>query len=171
MKLKALALALAVAASAPAMAATFNLGTINSPSLTYFENTFSRNQSFTDTYNFTLGNSALAFGGVLELDLNPFRGINLTSVSLQGASLSSTITDTSPLLFSFGDLLAGSYSLVVSGQVVSGPWFGAGSTTYSGLLGTLRTNVAAPVPEPETFGMLALGLAAIGFVARRRKQK
>ena len=164
MKLKALALALAVAASAPAMAATFNLGTINSPSLTYFENTFSRNQSFTDTYNFTLGNSAVAFGGVLELDLNPFRGINLTSVSLQGASLSSTITDTSPLLFSFGDLLAGSYSLVVSGQV-SGF---IGQTSYSGLLGTLRTNVAAPVPEPETYAMFLAGLGLLGFATRRK---
>lgn len=33
-----------------------------------------------------------------------------------------------------------------------------------------RTSVAAPVPEPETYGMLLAGLGIVGLIARRRKQ-
>lgn len=32
-------------------------------------------------------------------------------------------------------------------------------------------NVAAPVPEPETYAMMLAGLGLLGIVARRRKQK
>jgi hypothetical protein len=28
----------------------------------------------------------------------------------------------------------------------------------------------APVPEPETYGMMLAGLGVLGFLARRRKQ-
>jgi len=31
-------------------------------------------------------------------------------------------------------------------------------------------NITAPVPEPETYALLLAGLAAVGFVARRRRQ-
>jgi hypothetical protein len=30
-------------------------------------------------------------------------------------------------------------------------------------------SIAAAVPEPETYAMMALGLAAVGWVVRRRK--
>ncbi|WP_374592706.1 PEP-CTERM sorting domain-containing protein [Aquabacterium sp.] len=44
----------------------------------------------------------------------------------------------------------------------------AGVSTY----GTLSTNaVFAPVPEPSTYALMGLGLAAVGFVARRRAAK
>lgn len=33
----------------------------------------------------------------------------------------------------------------------------------------LNLEVGAPVPEPETFAMMGLGLALVGFAARRRK--
>jgi hypothetical protein len=29
--------------------------------------------------------------------------------------------------------------------------------------------MAAPVPEPETYGMMLAGLGVLGFLARRRK--
>ena len=29
----------------------------------------------------------------------------------------------------------------------------------------------APIPEPEIYAMMGIGLALMGFVARRRKQK
>ena len=33
------------------------------------------------------------------------------------------------------------------------------------------SDVAAPIPEPETYAMMLAGLALLGVVARRRKQK
>jgi hypothetical protein len=45
------------------------------------------------------------------------------------------------------------------------PFFNLSST---GIL-TYTAATAAPVPEPETYGMLLAGLGMIGFVARRRK--
>lgn len=34
-----------------------------------------------------------------------------------------------------------------------------------------EANIAAPVPEPETYAMMLAGLGLLGFVARRRKQQ
>ncbi|MYM41150.1 PEP-CTERM sorting domain-containing protein [Pseudoduganella sp. CY13W] len=39
---------------------------------------------------------------------------------------------------------------------------GYGHVTY--------TFTAAPVPEPETYGMLLAGLAMLGFIAKRNKR-
>jgi PEP-CTERM motif len=45
------------------------------------------------------------------------------------------------------------------------PYFNLSS---NGIL-TYTASTAAPIPEPETYGMLLAGLGMIGFVARRRK--
>jgi len=59
---------------------------------------------------------------------------------------------------------------------VTGSMFGADLLTFkavgrSDALGTLLDNVSltSAVPEPETYGMLLVGLGMIGFIARRRK--
>ena len=46
------------------------------------------------------------------------------------------------------------------------------TSAYPGgeIRGWLVAAPAAPVPEPESWAMLALGLGTVGFVARRRKQ-
>jgi hypothetical protein len=58
-------------------------------------------------------------------------------------------------------LSAGSYYVEVDGKIV-----GSGGGTY----GTDLT-IAASVPEPETYGLMAAGLGLLGFVARRKKAK
>lgn len=58
---------------------------------------------------------------------------------------------------------AGTYQLFVSGNVIAkGGVYGGGS--FGG-----QIDLAAPVPEPETWGMMIGGLALVGMLARRRK--
>jgi hypothetical protein len=61
------------------------------------------------------------------------------------------------------NVAAGTYELFVSGSVVpKNGSYGGGS--FGGQIG-----LAAPVPEPETWGMMVGGLALVGMLARRRK--
>ena len=164
-------LAVGSVAAAPAAAScsdTFALGSMGPPAAAALFNQFEAAQKFDDCYNFTLNNSADAFGLSLEWDWSYSRGIDLTSVSLSGSGLS--ITDDSPEGFSFTNLLAGTYQLIISGTVSAGDFerYDGGSVGYVGVLATNRS-VAAPVPEPETYAMLALGLAVVGWAAKRAK--
>ena len=68
-----------------------------------------------------------------------------------------------PICFSFAGLAAGNYDLAVSGYLDRGQFLGG----YTGSISA----VAAPVPEPETYAMLMLGLAGVGFAARRRNKR
>ncbi len=60
---------------------------------------------------------------------------------------------------SSSNLSAGDYYLLVSGNMVSNT-----SASFGGAV------MLAPVPEPETYGMMIAGLGVLGFLARRRKQ-
>jgi len=57
------------------------------------------------------------------------------------------------------NLSAGDYYLLVSGNMVSNT-----AASFGGAV------MLAPVPEPETYGMMLAGLGVLGFLARRRKQ-
>jgi hypothetical protein len=45
------------------------------------------------------------------------------------------------------------------------------SDSYGSSLDKVSLTAAAPVPEPETYGMLLAGLALVGFAARRKSAK
>ncbi len=176
MKLKSLAAVVALVLSGPAMAnctSTFDLGVLGSPSLRVFGNDFTSTQSFQDCYNFTLSGPADTFGLTMALDTSWARDISLSSVSLSGGNLLGPLLDTTPSTFSFNSLLAGTYQFVIAGDVTGsqGGFLGGGSVSYFGsFFTTPATVVAAPVPEPGTYALLALGLAAVGWASRRRMQ-
>jgi hypothetical protein len=168
MKSKLFAVALALAVSAPAMAActsTFELGVMGTPSDSFFGNKFGSAQHFNDCYNFTLNSSANVKGGLL--DIGP---ISLGSITLSGGGLSTSLIDSTASAFSFNDLLAGVYQLVISGDVKNGGFLGGGWGVYVGGLHATASSVVAPVPEPKTYALLALGLLAMGWVVRRRNE-
>jgi len=83
-----------------------------------------------------------------------------------------TFTDSN---FGGATLLSSNFSLTSGGDVA---WSFTGNTLTVDWLGTdseglhsVSFQMAAAVPEPETYAMLLAGLGLLGFVARRRKQK
>ncbi len=175
MKFKSLAVLLALVAGSPAMAActdTFSLGVMGPPALQVFGNSFGSTQHFEDCYNFTLNGPADSFGLTLEWDGSLRRNIDLNSVTLSGGGLSGSLVDSTASSFSFSNLLAGAYQFVVTGDVTgrNGGLFGGGLVGYGGVFATVGASVAAPVPEPKTYALLALGLVAVGWTVRRRNQ-
>jgi len=85
-------------------------------------------------------------------------GTGADTLITSGTSLQTGSMDVWTL--SSDNLQAGDYYLLVSGNLVSDT---AGS--FGGAV------MLAPVPEPETYGMMLAGLGVLGFLARRRKQQ
>lgn len=157
MKLKTIAAAVAAFTALSSQAASWDWGTHDS---------------------FEYGGSAVAAGAIF--DTYSF-SLDMTSVVESG-------------VMSFGNIIGGAYSLYSYGtdgmfgtadDVGIGAWtFGtnntvtldAGSYYYTVLGGATRPSgytigsLAAPVPEPETYALLAAGLGIIGFVASRRRR-
>jgi PEP-CTERM motif-containing protein len=174
MKYKTLVAALALTLSGPAAFASLaSCGSgntaLSSGSTELFGNAFSSAQSFSDCYSFSIGTGSDAFGGTLTIDPLSFLDINISSVSLNGLGLS--LTDATPGVFSFANLVAGTYQLIVSGSVTKGKGWDDILPLPVGYAGSLSANaVVTPVPEPETYAMLLMGLGTVGWIARRRKK-
>ena len=118
-------------------------------------------------YTYTLSFSLAGYNASSAAFTGRFAADNSVSIKLNGTEIASANG-----FHSWHDFSASSGFL--SGQntlefVVNNEHLGAGNPT--GLrVEFLSSNVAA-VPEPETYAMLLGGLALVGAVARRRKQK
>ncbi|AKU22884.1 FxDxF family PEP-CTERM protein [Massilia sp. MB5] len=160
MNFKAIAVAAALLASAGAHADNYVVDLTGGP--TNWTGGFTATHgagNFTDTFTFTnFSGKGLAAGFAANY---AYKGhdINFTSATLNGITLDLTNTGKESAV-RFEDLAVnGPLTLIVSGVSI-------GSASYSGTLDL----VAAPVPEPTTYGMMLGGMGLLAFVARRRKQ-
>lgn len=121
--------------------------------------------TFADRFSFTTTSTGDLTADLVSLSGNAKNGLDITGFSLFDASgsilggtqLSTGLTDQWSL--SYDNLTAGTYYVQVSGSVLSN----ASGKYYADI-------ALAPVPEPETYGMMLAGLGVVGFMARRRKK-
>jgi hypothetical protein len=171
----AVVLASASFASTAAMAATVG----NTPQVLdltdgsgFFGDTFAMNNTgntFSDRFTFTVPSAGATSldASVWSVSRTADTGLDITGLSLYNATGDTLVRSGTSLLSGNVDLwainadslAAGNYYLQVNGNVVSDQPASFGGTV----------TLAAPVPEPETYGMMLAGLGVLGYLARRRK--
>lgn len=168
-----------ISAAVPAQADTFALGVISaSQTIDIFNDGLSG--WFYDKYTFTVaeGSSLNLTGAVSNVFGQDVSGAsNLWSDLYVGAGqfVRFAVASTSPVDGSDGlfektasynglQLGAGSYGLFVQGLVQ-----GSAPSTSS-YTGQLRFDVAAPVPEPAAWALMAVGFVGIGAAAARKRR-
>ena len=170
MKFKFFSAAILLALAAPAMASECtgdgsSLGTVGAAPRSFASECFrtfsSPGANFTDHYSFSIAALGNVAGGLVDFLVFQWNDVNLSSVVVTGQGQVRSDANAADG-FSFAGLSAGTYDLAVSGSLDRGQWLGG----YSGSI----SSIAAPVPEPETYAMLMLGLAGVGFAARRRNK-
>ncbi len=170
MKLKPVAVALALMAAGPAVMAaactgTFSLGTLGVNGYANFGQTLSGPGSFNHCYDFSVSTGPVnASGATLLSNWSWDLGLDFTSMNIAGTNVLSSYVTQFGQLWTFSDLTVGNYRLEVAGNVYDYPW-----SNYDGTVGYRGTLVITPVPEPESLAMLAFGLAAVAWGARRKK--
>lgn len=160
---KTLALISTLFAAQSAMAGTYDFGLMGPPdSKTITASSDSIFVADTDTFTFSVNANANVDGSApnVPLAISYFKltGVAVWSVVLLDSTNTQIgATDYTTDNFSFANLSAGAYSLVVKTS---------GNTNYSVTLTTAPA--ASAVPEPEAYAMMLAGLGLVGFAARRK---
>jgi len=116
---------------------------------------------FDDTFTFSVSSHSSLLGGIGSTTPDsgiPFPPVTFSALSLTGpAGTVSTPLSGSSAMFSYSNLVAGDYSLRLTGNAQAS---GIGFYSMYGNIG--------PVPEPESYAMFLAGLGIIGAMVRRR---
>lgn len=139
----------------------------------FFGDTFAmgnNGNTFADRFTFSVeGTTGWNLDAIISsVSRSADTGLDITGVSLYSATGDALVSSGKSLqsgdidvwTISSDNLAAGNYYLQVSGNLVSDQ-----AASFGGAV-----SLAAPVPEPETYGMMLAGLGVLGFLARRRKQ-
>ncbi|MFZ2628993.1 MAG: FxDxF family PEP-CTERM protein [Rugosibacter sp.] len=173
-KTSSLAIGAAIALAVPAAQAATNWG-VHDAIETSSEH--AAKGSFDDILSFTLPSAGdvLSFASAVEKVFvgKPSKGtedvfdVDNATVKLYRGSFGDATPDTQILSYQFGD---GETVLHGSRHLAPGSYFHEASGNADGQGGRFfnLTSTLAPVPEPETYGMLLAGLGLMGIVARRR---
>jgi hypothetical protein len=98
-------------------------------------------------------------------------GATLNGPTFAGNVLAqTTISSDGNLTLSCGRLLSATSNVTLIGDTISAGCFGI-DTPGSGSGGFDQGNPTAPIPEPEIYAMMAVGLGLLGWVGRRKKLK
>ena len=156
MKIKSLVAASVFAiASVGSFAAVGTLGDLNAGEITF---STKHTGSFTDLWNFDLSLPSEVGATVTNIHFSSTRGvISSFEALLDGTALNLTSLPGFSYLDSSAILSRGTHKLTVNG-------FANTASSYGVYMS------AAPVPEPETYGMLLVGLGLMGAVVRRRNK-
>lgn len=180
MNLKHIAAAAALLAASASSFAVTNLGTLN-PSAT-FGNVVTG--AFADEYSFSLSSDSIVAASATNVSVNfmnmSWGGINGFEMELatapvfgpqQSSAPAAPFTINTQTINGNATLSAGLYVLKIKGTGVTGANASYGGAIVAAPLPQLPPPPPnlQPVPEPETYAMMIAGLAAVGFVARRRK--
>lgn len=168
MKLKSIAAAALFVFSAGGALAqftnTYNIGTlpISPPSAPFSQTVTVAPGAFLDRWNFTFpvtGGGASATAASLSLfDIFNINGLQISLFTSTGTLLGTGAQSGQSAALNNVSLVGGQNYYYTVGGSATGSFGGAYNLTAS----------ASPVPEPETYALFLAGLAAIGFVARRR---
>lgn len=151
-----------------------DLGILDVPGTTFLGNTVI--DAFSDSFTFEVASSASFGAQLLSINFYDIYEIDSFRTSLwEGAKLLAEMVDP---ISNGGSLLSYSYvgfdySLLETQTAYELRVEGVGSGSYGGFYkGNITLSSAvSPVPEPEIYAMMAIGLGVMGWAARKHKRK